>query len=144
MFRACLNSQIKCQWFIAFYDICRMKQILLFGAGKSATVLIDYLLQNAEKENWKLILADANLKLAQDKIKNAEFGLAVSFDVMNMDEREKYINQADIVISMLPPALHSKVAKDCIRFSKHLLTASYIDDEIKSMGIEIKNKGLLF
>jgi hypothetical protein len=29
-----------------------MKNILLFGAGKSATVLIDYLLSNAEKEDW--------------------------------------------------------------------------------------------
>jgi hypothetical protein len=31
-----------------------MKKVLLFGAGKSATVLIDYLLENAEKENWQL------------------------------------------------------------------------------------------
>ena len=121
-----------------------MKQILLFGAGKSATVLIDYLLANAEKENWKLVVADANLQLALDKIKNSPFGTAVSFDIMNDDKREKHISNADIVISMLPPALHSKVAKDCVRFSKHLLTASYVDDDIRSMQTEIKNKNLLF
>ncbi len=121
-----------------------MKQILLFGAGKSATVLIDYLLVNAEKENWKLVVADANLQLALDKIKNSSFGAAVSFDIMDDDKREKYISNASIVISMLPPALHSKVAKDCVRFSKHLLTASYVDDEIRSMQAEIKNKNLLF
>ena len=121
-----------------------MKQILLFGAGKSATVLIDYLLANAQKENWKLIVADANLQLALDKINNSSFGTAVSFDIMDDDKREKYISKADIVISMLPPALHSKVAKNCIHFSKNLLTASYVDDEIKSMRADIENKKLLF
>ena len=121
-----------------------MKQILLFGAGKSATVLIDYLLANAHDEKWKLIVADANLQLALDKINNSSFGTAVSLDIMDADNRERYISKADIVISMLPPALHSKVAKDCIHFSKHLLTASYVDDDIRSMQFEIKNKKLLF
>jgi len=121
-----------------------MKQILLFGAGKSATVLIDYLLANAEKENWKLIVVDANLQLALDKIKNSSSGTAVSFDIMDDDKRVEHISKASIIISMLPPALHSKVAKDCVVFSKHLLTASYVDDEIRSMQAEIKNKNLLF
>ncbi|MGZ5220033.1 MAG: saccharopine dehydrogenase C-terminal domain-containing protein, partial [Chitinophagaceae bacterium] len=121
-----------------------MKQILLFGAGKSATVLIDYLLTNAAKENWKLIVADTNLQLATDKIKNSPSGTAASFDIMNAEKRESYISKADIVISMLPPALHSKVAKDCLHFSKHLLTASYVDDDIRSMQAEIENRKLLF
>src|SRR5687768_14055988 len=119
-----------------------MKQILLFGAGKSATVLIDYLLANANKENWKLTVADTNLQLALDKINNSSFGTAVSFDIVDDDKRQQYISHADIVISMLPPTLHSKVAKDCVFFSKHLLTASYVDDEIKSLQKEIENKKL--
>jgi saccharopine dehydrogenase-like NADP-dependent oxidoreductase len=121
-----------------------MKQVLLFGAGKSATVLIDYLLSNAEKENWKLTVADANLQLALDKIKNSPFGTAVSFDIMNDEKRESYISKTDLVISMLPPSLHSKVAKDCVHFSKHLLTASYVDDDIRAMQAEIENRKLLF
>jgi saccharopine dehydrogenase-like NADP-dependent oxidoreductase len=101
-------------------------------------------LTNAQKERWNLVVADANLQLALDKIQNSPFAKAVSFDIMDDDNREKYISNADIVISMLPPALHSKVAKDCIRFTKHLLTASYVDDELKSMQTEIENKNLLF
>src|SRR5688572_11761564 len=99
--------------------ICQMKQILLFGAGKSATVLIDYLLSHAEKENWTLVVADANLQLAQDKIKDSTYGRAVSFDARDESSRQDYIKQSDIVISMLPPVLHLEVAKDCIQFSKH-------------------------
>lgn len=121
-----------------------MKQILLFGAGKSATVLIDYLLDNAATSGWELTVIDANLELAHSKIKNSPYGFAYSFDIMDGAKREEYINKADIVVSMLPPALHFLVAKDCLVFSKHLLTASYVDEQLKELQNEIEGKGLLF
>ena len=58
-----------------------MKQILLFGAGKSSSALIEYLLQNAAKESWKLTVVDADLQSAKNKIADAPYGLAVSFDI---------------------------------------------------------------
>lgn len=121
-----------------------MKQVLLFGAGKSSTVLIDYLLSHAKTENWELVVADANLQLAQDKIKGSPAGRAVSFDVLDKEKRQAFTRQCAIVISMLPPALHREVAKDCLRFSKHLLTASYLDDELRGLETEIREKNLLF
>lgn len=121
-----------------------MKTILLFGAGKSATVLIDYLLNNAKAENWKLTVVDANIKLAQSKIGGSDYASAVSFDIMKADERSKYIRQSDIVISMLPPSLHIEVAKDCVKHEKHLLTASYVDDEIKKLQSQIEKNKLFF
>lgn len=142
--RTILNGSNKVPIGYSDLYICGMKQILLFGAGKSATVLIDYLLANAERENWKLTVADTNLQTAVDKVKNSEFGTAVAFDVTDTAQRGKFISNADLVISMLPPALHGEVAKDCIYYSKHLLTASYIDDAIKSMESEISGKGILF
>ncbi len=89
-----------------------MKKILLFGAGKSATVLIDYLLENAETEDWKLTVVDADLELAKSKIDSSSHGVAISFDINNNEERKKYIGQAGIVISLLPPTLHYLVAQD--------------------------------
>ncbi|MEJ0105057.1 MAG: saccharopine dehydrogenase C-terminal domain-containing protein [Bacteroidota bacterium] len=121
-----------------------MKKILLFGAGKSATVLIDYLLLTAAEENWYVTVADADLPLAQSKAGDARFAEAVSFDINDETARADAIQDADIVISLLPPALHFLVAKDCTRFSKNLLTASYVDDKIKSLQKEIEEKGLLF
>src|SRR6476660_6445358 len=109
-----------------------MKQILLFGAGKSATVLIDYLLQNAATEGWELVVVDANIELAKAKIYNSPYGYAYSFDINDENQRAGHIDKADVVISMLPPALHYLVAKDCVKFSKHLLTASYVDDQIRT------------
>ncbi len=121
-----------------------MKRILLFGAGKSATVLIDYLLANAEKENWTLTVVDAELKLAQYKIGDSISGQAISFDINDAEERNKFISESDIIISLLPPALHTIVAKSCIEKNKNLLTASYVDDEIRNLQSEILNRNLLF
>ncbi|MBU3715015.1 MAG: saccharopine dehydrogenase, partial [Ferruginibacter sp.] len=42
------------------------------------------------------------------------------------------------------PALHFLVAKDCLSYEKHLLTASYADDSIKSLDNQVKEKNILF
>ena len=121
-----------------------MKTILLFGAGKSTTVLIDYLLQHAASENWKLIVADADKKLAESKIGNSSFGEAVSIDINNDELRKALVRKSNLVISMLPPALHINVARDCITLKKHLLTASYTDSAIKALQKDIEVNDLLF
>lgn len=121
-----------------------MKTILLFGAGKSATSLIEYLGKCCNENEWHLIVCDANSDLAQSKIINFTSAKAISIDVSNAEKRHELISKADIVISMLPPGLHFLVAKDCVLFSKNLLTASYIDEKIKSLKNEIEEKGLIF
>ena len=121
-----------------------MKTILLFGAGKSATVLIDYLLKEVEANGWKFIIADADKNQILSKTNNSTFAEAVQVDITKSEHRGQLIEQADIVISMMPPALHFLVAQDCVTFSKNLLTASYVDEQIKTLQTEIENKGLLF
>lgn len=124
------------------------KTILLFGAGKSATFLIDYLLAEAEndlgKMGWQFIIADADEKLILEKTKGNPLAKVEVLDITNEKARENIIQQADLVISMMPPSLHILIAKDCLAYKKNLLTASYADDEIKSLNEEIKKSGLLF
>ncbi len=121
-----------------------MKTILLFGAGRSATVLIDYLLNEAENENWKIFIVDADLNLAKSKTNDSYYAEAISFDINDEIKRKEFISKADIVISLLPPALHTIVAITCVDENKNLLTASYIDETIKNLKSTIENKGLLF
>lgn len=121
-----------------------MRTISIFGAGKSATSLIDYLGKICEEKKWKLYVSDADLSLAQAKTNQFTSAEAVSFDVSDREKRQAFIARADVVISMLPPSLHLLVARDCILFSKHLLMASYIDMNLRSLADEIKEKGLLF
>lgn len=121
-----------------------MKQILLFGAGKSATVLIDYLLEHAGTGNWSLTLVDGDADAARKKIGSSPHGHALSFDIRNEAERRQWIAGADIVISLMPPALHYLIAQDCVQQRKHLLTASYVDDQMRALQPEIERNGLLF
>lgn len=121
-----------------------MKKVLLFGAGKSATVLIDYLVKHSVSQQWTLTVVDADLALAQGKVGNTPGCMAVSFDINDEDDRRAHIMTADIVISLLPPALHFLVAADCLTYKKNLLTASYVDEQMKSMQSEIEKAGLLF
>ncbi len=121
-----------------------LKTIVLIGAGKSATVLIDYLIAEAEINNWKFIIADSNREQISLKTKNSKFAEAVQLDVTNEKQRSEVIQRAHVVISMMPPALHFLVAKDCVEYRKHLLTASYLDDKMKSLADEISNRKLLF
>src|SRR6186713_1900145 len=59
-----------------------MKKILLFGAGKSATCLIQYLVRATAARNWQLVVADSNLSLARSKIgDNAPHARAVVLQV---------------------------------------------------------------
>ncbi|HEV2481387.1 MAG TPA: saccharopine dehydrogenase C-terminal domain-containing protein [Puia sp.] len=121
-----------------------MKKILLFGAGKSATSLIRYLLNVTAARGWQLLVAESNWPLAQSKIGGAPQARAVAIDVRSVPERDALIAAADIVISLLPPSLHYQVALSCVKESKSLLTASYLDDSMRALEPEIRAKGLLF
>ena len=121
-----------------------MKKVLLFGAGKSATVLIDYLISEAATNNWSVIIADANMEQIFTKTKHSPLVTAFQIDIKDEQQRSALIQEADIVISMMPPALHYLVAKDCVTFGKNLLTASYLDACIKGLQSEIEAKNLLF
>ncbi len=121
-----------------------MKKILLIGAGRSSYSLIQYLLSYAAQEGWELTVGDVNLGLAEEKVKNHSQGKAIQFDINHAEAAEREIAEAEVVISLLPPFLHSKVAQSCLKFNKHLLTASYVSPEIKALDNEAKSKGLLF
>src|SRR5260221_12897644 len=121
-----------------------MKKILLFGAGKSATCLIDYLIAQTVTDNWMVTIADANTQSLQLKTGSFPNIRAVALNAENENERKILVKDADIVISLLPPTLHIMVARDCIELGKNLLTASYIDEPIKKLQSDIKGKGLFF
>lgn len=118
--------------------------ILIIGAGKSATVLIQYLQQKAVENDWYIVLADGDEATAKNKWNNAPNGTALGIDIENELNRQNLVQKADIVVSMLPAHLHFLVAKDCVHFEKPLFTASYVDDNMRSLAGAIEAKQLLF
>jgi len=120
-----------------------MKTILILGAGLSSTSLINYLLDASKEHDWKIIVGDKSVDTAIKKIHEHPNGEAVSFDVNDASLRAELIKKADLVISMLPAYMHTEVAKDCVKYSKNMLTASYISDEMKKLDAEAKKKKIL-
>jgi saccharopine dehydrogenase-like NADP-dependent oxidoreductase len=121
-----------------------MKNILIIGAGKSSSALIKYLLGTSEQENLFLTIGDISTENAHKLINNHQNATAIVLDVFDKKQREEQIQKADLVISMLPARFHLDVAKDCITFNKHMVTASYISDEMKALDAAAKKKGLVF
>ena len=121
-----------------------MKTILLFGSGRSATSLIKYLIDRTEELQYTLLIADQSIDSIQQKIANNPNTKAFALDIHNEEERANLIQQADVVISMMPAFLHPIIAKDCLKYEKHLVTASYISKELTEMNEEVKAKGLVF
>ena len=100
-----------------------MRNILIVGAGRSATSLIKYLLDKAPTENLFLTIGDLNIQNAQKFTAGNSHGRGILLDVFNKSQRREAVENADIVISMLPARFHIEVAKDCLEFGKHLVTA---------------------
>ncbi len=120
-----------------------MKNILVIGAGRSASSLINYLLTHSVKENWNVTVGDVSLELVKQKTAGHINARAIQFDINNDLQREEEIKRADIVISMLPAFMHLNVAKDCVRLKKNLATASYVSKEMKELDGEAKSAGII-
>src|SRR5690554_2505717 len=121
-----------------------MKTITVIGAGRSSSSLIKYLLDYSSKHQFQVVVADQSLETAEQKIKMHPNGKAVKFTLDQTELRQELVQQSDVVISMLPASLHFELAKDCVNLNKHLVTASYISQEMKSLDEEVKAKGLVF
>jgi saccharopine dehydrogenase-like NADP-dependent oxidoreductase len=121
-----------------------MKQILVIGAGRSTSSLIKYLLEHSNQYNYTVTVADIDVEHALQKINNHPNGKVVQININDNEIKDALIQQSDVIISMLPAAMHLKVAQSCLKHKKHLLTASYISDELKQLDSEVKSKGLVF
>ena len=121
-----------------------MRSVLIIGAGRSASSLIRYLLAKSESENLHLVVADLSLALAEKKTQKHSNATPIALDIFDTKERKAAIEKASIVISMLPAHLHIEIAKDCIQFKKHLVTASYISDAMQALDEEARKNNLVF
>ena len=120
-----------------------MRKILLIGAGRSSSSLIKYFLENAQNENWQLIVADVSEDLAQKKVLGHPAGKAIRFDIQNAKELNEIVAGVDIVISMLPAHMHLPVAMECLKNKKNLVTASYVSPEMHALHERAMQAGVL-
>jgi saccharopine dehydrogenase-like NADP-dependent oxidoreductase len=121
-----------------------MNSILLLGAGRSSASLISYVLSQGKVNNWNVMVGDVAIEAAKQRIGNSSVATAISFDITNRRSSEESIAKADVVVSLLPAHLHPLVAEICLEKGKHLLTASYVSEEMNVFHEKAEAKNLLF
>jgi len=121
-----------------------MRNILIIGAGRSATSLIKYLLQKSESEDLFITIGDLSKENARKLCQGHPNAKGIRLDVFDQEQRQQAIQACDLVISMLPARFHIEAANDCIKYGKHLVTASYVSKEMQALDKAAKEKGLVF
>ena len=121
-----------------------MRNILIIGAGKSTPYIVKYLTHKSSKENLFLTIGDIDINNAKKLSAGSANIRAIKFDILNKKNSSEQIFQSDIVISMLPARFHLLVARECLKYKKSLLTASYISDQMNELDDEVKRLGIIF
>lgn len=82
-----------------------------------------------------LINVCSHLKEESDRLANRYHGVESTY--LNVTDNPESLNRLcaenDVVISLLPYALHGLVAKSCIEAKTHLVTASYVTDAVREL-----------
>ena len=118
------------------------KKIVILGAGKSSSYLIKYLYDKRKELNISLnVFSDYRPSYID------EFN-EINFTILDIKDKEKLIQILQgtyIIVSLLPPFLHFEIAEICSKNKINMITASYLDEKIKTLEKSfIENDCFLF
>lgn len=92
-------------------------------------------------------MSDERAKMLQGHVTG---GNTLEIGKLNLDDADSVahfksvLNPGDIVVSMLPAALHVTVAEIALEAGTHMVTSSYVDDAMAALDAPAKEKGLAF
>lgn len=121
-----------------------MKKILVLGIGRSSLSLLEYLNSRAAENNWTITACDQNASVFAEKLSGLSHTVGSILDIMDTESLVTQIENSDIVVSLLPPSMHVVVARICLEHKKHLATASYVSEEMKSLDRQAQSHGIIF
>ena len=118
------------------------KTITILGAGKSSYNLVSYLSKNQERIGIDIkVISNQTPKYIND-FQKIDFQ---KIDINDNSQISKQIKSSFIVVSLLPPKLHYQIALICSSHKINMITASYLDEKIKSLEKKFKkNNCFLF
>ncbi|CAN8327160.1 unnamed protein product [Cochlearia groenlandica] len=140
-------------------DMTKKSSVLILGAGRVCRPAAELLasVRNISSHEWyktylggeseeqtdvHVIVASLYLKDAKETVEGISDVEAVQLDVSDSESLFKYVSKVDVVLSLLPASCHAVVAKTCIELKKHLVTASYVDDETSKLREKAKSAGI--
>jgi saccharopine dehydrogenase-like NADP-dependent oxidoreductase len=117
-----------------------MKNILILGAGMISRPLVKYLLN---QPNYYVTMASRTVSKAEKSIGSHKRGKAIALNVNDDKKLDNLISKSDVTVSLIPYQYHVEVAKLCIKNKKHLVTTSYVSEEMHDLNNKAKEAGIL-
>lgn len=115
-------------------------KVLVLGAGMISKPLVRYLLDHP---TFSMTMASRTVSKAEKIIDGHPYGTAIALNVTDDTLLEKLVSESDLTVSLLPYTYHVKVAKLCIKHKKHLVTTSYVSNEMKALDKKAKDAGVI-
>jgi saccharopine dehydrogenase-like NADP-dependent oxidoreductase len=117
-----------------------MKRVVVFGAGLVVRAHVRYLLDHG----FEVTVASRTVSKAEDIIDGHPKGTPMAYDITADPERlGEIIADHDVAVSLLPWQFHPQVAKACLDQGRHMVTTSYVKDEMWALDAEAKAKGVI-
>jgi saccharopine dehydrogenase (NADP+, L-glutamate forming) len=117
-----------------------VKKVVVFGAGLVAGAHVRYLLEHG----YGVTVASRTVRKAEELIGRNPAGRPVAFDIEKEGDGrlDEIVREHDLAVSLLPYTFHPRVARSCLRNRKHMVTTSYVKDEMKALDGEAKRAGV--
>jgi len=122
------------------------RKVLVLGAGFVVGPLVEYLLRQPG-----VLLTVASVAAAELEPFKERFGGRVRCRVLDVTPSsaeakaacEAAIEDAELVVSMVPAAFHVPIARMAIQRRRHMVTASYVSGEMEALDAEAKAAGVV-
>ncbi|XP_029780194.1 alpha-aminoadipic semialdehyde synthase, mitochondrial isoform X2 [Suricata suricatta] len=115
------------------------KKVLVLGSGYVSEPVLEYLLRDDSIQ----ITVGSDMKNQTEQLGKKYNINPVSMDISKQEEKlSSLVAKQDLVISLLPYALHPLVAKACIKSKVNMITASYITPELKELEKSVGDAGI--
>ena len=117
-----------------------MKKVVVFGAGLVVRAHVRYLLENG----FAVTVASRTVSKAEEIVDGHPNGSPMAFDITtDPDKLAAIVADHDVAVSLLPWQYHPQVARACLDEGKHMVTTSYVKDEMMALDAEAKEKGII-
>ena len=123
-------------------------RVAIIGAGRMSETVIDYLINHTD---YNIVVADSDLEQAKALVANLPsrrvkgvHQIDISDDDIKNTAIKDILKSVDVAVSLLPAFLHPVIAKMALETRTHLVTASYVSDEIEALDKAARKAGLIF
>ncbi len=117
-----------------------MKKILVLGAGMVAGAHVQYLL---EQPDFHVTVASRTVRKAQEIVGDHPRGEARALDITDDSALGEAVAEHDLAVSLLPFVYHPIVARHCVERGRHMVTTSYVKDEMAALDGAARTAGVI-